>query len=195
MAANPQHKIIIITAPSGAGKTTITRHLLKKFPDRLSFSVSATTRPKRAHEKEGVDYYFIPVKEFKEKIRRNAFVEWEEVYLGKFYGTLKREIRRIWKEKKIPLLDVDVSGALHVEQQEAEQTLSIFIEPPSVDELKKRLESRGTETTESIHARVSKATYELSFAHRFDKKVINKNLEKACRDTEKIVRKFLSSHS
>src|SRR5687767_895921 len=193
MAANRQHKIIIITAPSGAGKTTITRHLLKKFPDRLSFSVSATTRPKRPHEKEGVDYYFISIKEFKEKIRRNAFVEWEEVYIGKFYGTMKSEIRRIWKEKKIPLLDVDVSGALHVEQQQPEQTLTIFIEPPSVNELKKRLESRGTETPEGIHARVSKATYELSFSHRFDKKVINKNLEKACKDTEKIVRKFLSS--
>jgi len=192
MAANRQHKIIIITAPSGAGKTTITRHLLKKFPDQLSFSVSATTRPKRPHEKEGVDYYYMTIKQFKEKIRRNAFVEWEEVYMGKYYGTLKREIRRIWKENKIPLLDVDVSGALHVEQQEPEQTLSIFIEPPSVDELKKRLESRGTETSESIYARVSKATYELSFAHRFDKKVINKNLEKACKDTEKIVRKFLS---
>jgi guanylate kinase len=193
MAANPQHKIIIITAPSGAGKTTITRHLLKKFPDQLSFSVSATTRPKRNHEKEGVDYYFMNVKEFKERIRRNAFVEWEEVYLGKFYGTLKKEIRRIWKENKIPLLDVDVSGALHVEQQQPEQTLTIFIEPPSVDELKKRLESRGTETSEGIHARVSKATYELSFSHRFDKKVINKNLEKACRDTEKIVRKYLKT--
>jgi len=191
MAADPKHKIIIITAPSGAGKTTITRHLLKTFPDQLSFSISAATRPKRDYEKEGVDYYFMTVKKFKEKIRRNAFVEWEEVYMGKYYGTLKREIRRIWKEEKIPLLDVDVRGAIHVQQQHPEQTLSVFIQPPSVDVLKKRLESRGTETIESIQARTNKAYYEVSFANHFDKKIVNKTLEKACRDTEKIVRKFL----
>src|SRR5688572_27427194 len=117
MAAEPQRKIVIITAPSGAGKTSITKHLLNTFPDQLSFSVSAATRRKRAYEKEGVDYYFMSVKEFKEKIRSNAFVEWEEVYVGKYYGTLKSEIHRIWKEEKTPLLDVDVRGAIHVQQQ------------------------------------------------------------------------------
>jgi guanylate kinase len=186
------HKIIIITAPSGAGKTSITRHLLKTFPDKLTFSVSAATRQKRDHEKDGIDYYFMSVDEFKEKIQHNSFVEWEMVYEGKYYGTLKSEIHRIWKEEKVPLLDVDVKGAMHVQQQHPEQSLSLFIEPPSVDELKKRLSGRGTETAESLATRINKASYELSFKDHFNKVIVNDNLERACQEAEKIVCDFIS---
>jgi guanylate kinase len=187
------HKIIIITAPSGAGKTSITKHLLKTFPGKLAFSISAATREKRSYEKEGVDYYFMSVEDFKEKIQNNAFVEWEMVYEGKYYGTLKSEIHRIWKEEKVPLLDIDVQGAVHVQQEHREQSLSIFIEPPSVDELKKRLSSRGTETPESLTTRVNKATYELSFRDHFDKVIVNDDLDKACKEAEKIIADFLST--
>jgi len=187
------HKIIIITAPSGAGKTSITRYLLKTFPDKLAFSISAATRQKRDHEKDGMDYYFMSVDEFKEKIQHNLFVEWEMVYEGKYYGTLKSEIHRIWKEEKTPLLDIDVQGAVHVQQLHREQSLSIFIEPPSVDELKRRLSSRGTETAESLATRLNKATYELSFKDHFDKVIVNDNLENACKEAEKVVSDFLST--
>lgn len=187
------HKLIIITAPSGAGKTSITKHLLKTFPDKLVFSISAATRQKRSYEKDGVDYNFMSVDDFKEKIQHNAFVEWEMVYEGKYYGTLKSEIHRIWKEEKAPLLDIDVKGAVHVQQQHPEKSLSIFIEPPSVDELKKRLSTRGTETAESIATRVSKAAYELSFKEHFDTVIVNYDLEKACKEAEAIVRSFLEA--
>jgi guanylate kinase len=187
------HKIIIITAPSGAGKTSITKHLLKTFPDKLAFSISAATRQKREYEKEGIDYYFMSVDDFKEKIQHNAFVEWEMVYEGKYYGTLRSEIHRIWKEEKIPLLDIDVQGAVHVQQEHREQSLSIFIEPPSVDELKKRLSSRGTETPESLATRLNKATYELSFKDHFNKVIVNDDLEKACKEAVDIVSNFIAS--
>ena len=187
------HKIIIITAPSGAGKTSITRHLLKTFPGKLSFSVSAATRQRRDYEKDGADYYFMSVDDFKEKIQHNAFVEWEMVYEGKYYGTLASEIHRIWEEEKVPLLDIDVQGAVHVQQEHREQTLSIFIEPPSVDELKRRLRSRGTETPESLATRVNKAAYELSFKDHFDKVIVNDDLEKARKEAEEIVRLFIES--
>jgi len=187
------HKIIIITAPSGAGKTSITKHLLKTFPDKLSFSISAATRQKRDHEKDGVDYYFMSVDDFKEKIQNNAFVEWEMVYEGKYYGTLASEIHRIWEEEKVPLLDIDVQGAVHVQQEHREQTLSIFIEPPSVDELKRRLSGRGTETPESLATRLNKATYELSFKDHFDKVIVNSDLEKACKEAADIISDFIAS--
>ena len=185
------HKLIIITAPSGAGKTSITKHLLKTFPVKLAFSISAATRQKRNYEKDGVDYHFMSVDEFKEQIQHNAFVEWEMVYEGKYYGTLKSEIHRIWNEEKVPLLDIDVQGAVHVQQQQRKQCLSIFIEPPSVDELKKRLSSRGTETSESLATRINKATYELSFKDHFDKVIVNDHLDKACQEAEMIVRSFI----
>ena len=187
------HKIIIITAPSGAGKTSITKHLLKTFPGELAFSISAATRQKRNYEKDGVDYYFMSVDDFKEKIQQNAFVEWEMVYEGKYYGTLTSEIHRIWQEGKVPLLDIDVQGAVHVQQEHREQTLSIFIEPPSVDELKKRLSGRGTETPESLATRINKATYELSFKDHFDKVIVNADLEKACKEAVDIISDFLAS--
>ena len=187
MVAN---KIIIITAPSGAGKTSITKFLLRKYP-LLSFSISATTRPSRGEEKDGIDYYFISTPAFKQKIKEDAFVEWEMVYEGKYYGTLKEELERIWKQGKTPVLDIDVKGAIHVQQQYPQQTHSIFIQPPSVEELKKRLESRGTETPESIATRVSKASYEISFNHSFNTVIVNDNLDKACKEAEAVIQEFL----
>ncbi|HWJ92201.1 MAG TPA: guanylate kinase, partial [Flavisolibacter sp.] len=168
MTVNTQQKIIIITAPSGAGKTSITRYLLNTYSDRLAFSISAATRQPRSNEKDGVDYYFIGLEEFTNRIQHGAFVEWEMVYEGKYYGTLKSELQRIWSEGKIPVLDIDVKGAIHVQEQYPENTLTLFIEPPSVDELKRRLQSRGTESEDSLNARVSKASYELSFKTSFD---------------------------
>jgi guanylate kinase len=183
-------KIIILTAPSGSGKTSITRYLLKTFPE-LSFSISAATRKPRGNEKDGVDYYFMSEDEFKQKIHEDAFAEWEMVYEGKYYGTLKQELQRIWDLGKIPVLDIDVKGAIHVQQQFPGNVLSLFIQPPSVDELKKRLESRGTETPESLNARVSKASYELSFSHSFSHVIVNDVLEKACAEAENLVRAFI----
>jgi len=184
-------KILIITAPSGAGKTSITRHLMKVFPV-LEFSVSAATRNARGMEKDGVDYYFIGIEDFKEKIKNKEFAEWEMVYEGKYYGTLKSELKRIWALNKVPVLDIDVKGAIHIQQQYPENTLSLFIEPPSVDELKKRLQSRGTETSESLEARINKAAYELSFKDQFNKLIVNEDLNKACTEAEGIVAEFLN---
>ena len=191
MTINIQQKIIIITAPSGAGKTSITRHLLNRFSDKLAFSVSAATRKSRGNEKNGSDYYFMSDEDFTNKIQHGEFVEWEMVYEGKYYGTLKSELARIWNEGKIPVLDIDVKGAIHVQQQYPETTLSLFIEPPGVDELKRRLRSRGTESEESLNARVNKASYELSFKDYFDHIILNDNLEKAKIQAEEIVKAFL----
>ena len=184
-------KLIIITAPSGAGKTSITRYLLKKYP-QLAFSVSATTRPRRDYEKNGIDYYFVSTEEFKQKIQHEEFVEWEMVYEGKYYGTLKSELSRIWKQNQIPVLDIDVKGAIHVKQQFPDNTLSIFIEPPSIDELKRRLESRGSESSETLMDRVNKASFELSFKHHFNQVIVNDDFEKACKKATQIVEDFLA---
>ena len=191
MATTP-HKIIIITAPSGAGKTSITRHLLTHFP-QLAFSISAATRKARGKEQNGVDYYFIEQEDFQRKIRHDEFVEWEMVYEGKYYGTLKSELRRIWGHHQVPVLDIDVKGAIHVQQQYPKSTLSLFIEPPSVDELRRRLESRGTETAESLQARVNKASYEISFKHHFNHIIVNDNLSRACDEAVRLVRDFLQT--
>ena len=184
------NKLILITAPSGSGKTSIVNHLLRKYPE-LAFSVSATTRKPRGNEKDGVDYYFISEEEFKEKIHHKEFLEWEMVYEGKYYGTLKSELQRIWNMKKVPLLDIDIKGAIHVQQQHPQDCLTIFVEPPSVDELKKRLLSRGTETEESFRARINKASYEISFKHSFDKVIVNDQLDRACKEAEEIVNEFI----
>lgn len=184
--------IIIITAPSGAGKTSITRYLLQQFPF-LAFSVSAATRQPRGNEKDGVDYYFISEADFKKRIEANEFVEWEMVYQGKYYGTLHTELQRIWQQKKVPLLDIDVKGAIHVQQQYPSQSFSLFIEPPSLDELKKRLESRGTETEASIQMRVGKAAFEISFKDHFNQVIINDKLEDACMAAARAIRNFLET--
>jgi guanylate kinase len=191
MTINKQQKIIIITAPSGAGKTSITRYLLTKYADKLAFSISAATRQPRGMEKNGIDYYFMSEEDFTNKIQHEEFVEWEMVYKGKYYGTLKSELQRIWGEGKAPVLDIDVKGAIHVQQQYPDTALSIFIEPPSVDELKRRLMSRGTETEESLNTRVSKASYEISFKNSFDKIIVNHDLEAACKEAEQVILEFL----
>lgn len=191
MTVNNQQKILIITAPSGAGKTSITRFLLEHFSESLAFSISAATRQPRGNEKNGKDYYFMSQEEFMNRIQHEEFVEWEMVYEGKYYGTLKSELQRIWNMSKIPVLDIDVKGAIHVQNQFPETTLSIFIEPPSVDELKRRLMWRGTETDESLNARISKSAYELSFKHSFDHIIVNNDLENACVEAVKVVSGFI----
>jgi guanylate kinase len=190
--SSSSNKLIIIAAPSGSGKTSVTRHLLKALPEQLAFSISAATRSPRSYEKDKVDYYFISVEEFENKIQQNEFAEWEMVYEGKYYGTLKLELQRIWQQHKAPLLDVDVQGSIHIQQLYPQNSLSLFIEPPSIEELKRRLEARGTETPESLQARINKASIELSFKHQFDRIIINDNLERACNEAEEIVKKFLS---
>ena len=186
------HKIILITAPSGSGKTSIVNHLMKRFP-RLEFSVSATTRKPRKNEKEGKDYYFIAEDNFKEKIHNKEFLEWEMVYEGKYYGTLKSDISRIWSEKKVPVLDIDVQGAIHVQQQYPVNTIAVFIQAPSVEELKRRLQKRGSETEESLQARLNKSTYEMTFKNHFENIIINENFETACKEVEKIIGNFLNN--
>ena len=185
-------KMIVITAPSGAGKTSITRHLMKVFP-QLSFSISAATRQPRSNEKNGTDYYFMTVEEFQQKILNEEFVEWEMVYEGKYYGTLKSELRRMWSSEHVPVLDIDVQGAIHVQKEYPVNSLFIFIKPPSIDELKKRLEGRGSESAESLNARVSKAAYELSFVNQFNNVVENRDFEVACKEAESIVERFINN--
>ena len=185
-------KLIIIAAPSGAGKTSVTKHLLRTFPDKLQFSISCATRPPRNQEKHGVDYYFISADEFKRRIDMDEFVEWEMVYEGKYYGTLKSELERIWKHGHAPLLDVDVLGGINLQKQFPDRSLSLFIEPPSIEELAKRLKARGTETPESLQARINKASIELTFKSSFDHIIINDVLERACTEAESIVKKFLA---
>lgn len=189
---NLKNKILIITAPSGAGKTSITHHLMRTFSE-LAFSVSAATRQARGNEKDGVDYYFITPEAFQDKIREHEFVEWEMVYEGKYYGTLKMELERIWKNNQVPVLDIDVKGAIHVKQQYPQSALTLFIVPPSVEALRNRLIGRGTETEETLQARVNKASYELSFKDHFDFRVVNDELSVACEEAEKIVSSFLQS--
>jgi guanylate kinase len=191
MHVSPSNRIIIIAAPSGAGKTSVTRHLLKTLPGKLAFSISAATRQPRNNEKDKVDYYFISVEEFRQKIKQDEFVEWEMVYEGKYYGTLKSEMERIWQQHKAPLLDVDVKGGINIQQQYPHNSLSLFIEPPSIDELERRLKARGTETPESLLARITKASYELSFKQQFDHVILNDKLERACAEAEQVVRAFL----
>lgn len=184
------NKIILVTAPSGSGKTSIVNYLLKKFPS-LDFSVSATTRKPRSNEKDGKHYYFISEEDFREKIHNKEFLEWEMVYEGKYYGTLKSDIERIWKENRVPVLDIDVQGAIHVQQQYPVNTIAIFVEAPSFEELKRRLESRGSETADTLQARLNKSSYEMTFKNHFENIIVNENFEEACKEAEKIVDSFL----
>ena len=183
-------KVIILTAPSGAGKTSIASYLLKTLP-QLSFSVSATTRAPRGNEKDGVEYHFISPSTFEGHIYQNDFLEYEMVYEGLYYGTLKSELTRIWNLGKIPVLDIDVKGAISVQKQIGANCFSIFIMPPSIEILKERLENRKTETPESLEIRLDKAAYEISFSNQFNAIIQNNDLTLACTDTEKLITAFL----
>lgn len=175
---NKPIEFIVITAPSGSGKTTIVKKLLEQIPE-LEFSISATTRSKRTHEVDGKDYYFFTVSEFEQAIEKEEFIEWEEVYPGKFYGTLKKEIIRIKNQKKLAALDIDVQGALNLKKKYGEQLIAFFIKAPSLEVLKERLIARGTESPNDVEIRLTKAKYELQFENRFDFVIINDNLENA----------------
>jgi len=183
-------KVIIVSAPSGAGKTSIVKHVLQFLPE-LRFSTSATTRTMREGEINGKDYHFLSVDDFKKGIERDDFLEWEEVYANQFYGTLKSEIQRIWDEGKTVIFDVDVKGGLNIKKYFGDKALAIFVEPPTVQELENRLRNRGTETEESLRKRVEKAEYELSFAPRFDKIILNDDLEVARAEMLQTIRQFL----
>lgn len=185
-------KLLVFSAPSGSGKTTLVRHLLAQgLP--LEFSISATSRPPRGHEVDGKDYYFLSPTVFQEKIKAHAFVEYEEVYEGLFYGTLKSELERIWTNGKHGIFDIDVQGGLNIKKQYPQQTLTLFIQPPSIAALEERLQQRGTETPESLHQRVAKAAEELAFADQFDVVIVNDNLEDAKKEVFERVSTFLKS--
>lgn len=190
MLENKKGKCIIFSAPSGAGKTTIVHFLLKQNLG-LEFSVSACSREPRGEEINGKDYYFLGLEGFKEKIKQNAFIEWEEVYTNNYYGTLKSEIERIWNNGHTVIFDVDVIGGLNLKRIFGEQALAIFVKPPSYEELEKRLRFRSTETEDKIRQRMEKANTELSFAKKFDKVLVNDNLETACEKAKNLVEYFL----
>ncbi len=185
-----ENKMIILSAPSGSGKSTIIQYLLQKgFP--LEFSISATTRSPRGSEKNGVEYYFYSVDEFKQKIQNNEFVEYEEVYENRFYGTLKAECDRIWQKGNVIVFDVDVAGGMRLKKLFGDKALSLFIKAPSVEVLRKRLEGRKTDSAEEIQKRLDKAAYEMQFADKFDKIVVNDDLKRACSDAERLLIDFL----
>lgn len=190
MSFTTKGKCIIFSAPSGAGKTTIVHYLLKQDLG-LEFSVSACSRDPRDNEVDGKDYYFLGIDGFRKKINENAFVEWEEVYTNNFYGTLKSEMERIWNEGKTVIFDVDVIGGLNLKKQFGDDALAVFVQPPSYDELEKRLRGRSTESEEKINQRMEKANKELSFAEKFDMILINDDLTTACNKAEEVVRRFL----
>jgi guanylate kinase len=185
-----QGKLIIFSAPSGAGKTTIVRHLLKEVPG-LEFSISATTRHPRGDEKNGEDYYFIPKEEFLHRIAKKQFVEFEEVYTGTFYGTLRSEIQRIWDKGKHVIFDIDVEGGLHLKRKYNGHALAIFVQPPSLEVLKERLTGRGTDSHEKLQERFVKAEKELNYASQFDIILKNHELETACKEAKQLVTDFL----
>ena len=185
-------KLLILTAPSGAGKTTIAHRLLAELPE-LSFSISATTRAPRPGEVPGRDYYFLSVAEFEHRISRGAFVEYEMVYAGKYYGTLEEELVRIWDEGRFPLRVVDVVGALTLKERFGDQAVSVFISPPSLEVLEKRLYTRGTEDEASLRERVHKAEHEMNYLTRFDRVVVNDELEESVAQVAAIFRDFMRS--
>ncbi len=183
-------KMLIVTAPSGAGKTTIVRHLLKTF-ENLSFSVSATTRPPREGEVDGKDYYFLTLRKFNNRIKKEAFAEWEEVYPGKFYGTLKSEIEKKWRKKKNVVFDIEVIGATNLKKLYGDRALAIFIKPPSLEELIRRLENRDTENKKTLAERIARAKEELTYENNFDKVLINDQLSVALKEAEQMVIDFM----
>ncbi len=185
-------KLIVFSAPSGSGKTTIVRHLLEQTDLPLAFSISATTRAPRGTEKDGEDYYFLSPEAFKSKIEKGEFLEYEEVYPELFYGTLASEVKRLWNEKKAVLFDIDVMGGMSIKKSFPAETLTIFVQPPSIKTLEKRLRSRNTDTEETLQIRLSKAQQELDQAQTFDEIVINDDLATALSQTEELVRSFLA---
>lgn len=185
-------KCIIVSAPSGAGKTTIVRYLLGCGLG-LDFSISATNRPKRDHEQDGRDYFFITTAEFRQRIGAGAFVEWEEVYPGRYYGTLRAEIERIWANGRAPIFDVDVVGGLRLKEIFGEQALSIFVSPPTIEALEERLLLRGTETAETLRTRMDKAGQELAYSTRYDRILLNDDMQRACEEAHEVVNAFLSA--
>jgi len=185
-------KLIVFSAPSGSGKTTIVRHLLKTFGQHLEFSISATSRAPRSNEVNGKDYYFISLKEFKKHIKNDDFLEWEEVYRDNFYGTLKSEVQRIWDMGKHVIFDIDVVGGLNIKNTYPDSTLAVFVKPPNIEELKKRLKKRQTETDDKINMRVAKASIEMATAPQFDHILINNDLEEALKNAEQLVKSFLN---
>jgi len=186
-------KLLVFSAPSGSGKTTIVRHLLGLEYLNLEFSVSATSREKRGEEIEGADYYYLSTKEFKNKIKNDEFLEWEEVYRDCFYGTLKSEIERIWANGKHVIFDIDVVGGLRIKKKYPKETLAVFVKPPSVDELKIRLKKRKTETEDKINMRVAKASVELATAPQFDMIIKNHDLDIALKEAENLVATFVGA--
>lgn len=187
-----QGKLIIFSAPSGAGKTTIVRHLLTQDLN-LEFSISATSRPKRHTETHGKDYYFLSIEEFRSKIDNNEFLEWEEVYQGTYYGTLKSEVERIRESGKNVIFDIDVVGSCNIKKYYGDEALAVFVQPPSVEELHRRLTARSTDAPEVIEKRIQKAEYELTFAPRFDCIIVNDELATAFEEAERCIRAFIAS--
>ena len=185
-------KVIIFSAPSGSGKTTLVKHSLEAIPE-LAFSISCTTRQPRGSEIHAVDYHFLSPEEFREKISEDAFVEFEEVYTDKYYGTLKSEVENIWNLGKVVIFDVDVKGGISLKKYFGDKALSIFIQPPSIEELERRLISRDTDDAETIKTRVEKAEEELSYAKEFDKIVINSDLDEAKKEIEILIKSFIGS--
>ena len=184
------NKLIVVAAPSGAGKTTIVKHLLETFGE-LAFSVSATTRAKRDHETDGRDYYFISETDFRQKINNDEFLEWQEVYKGQYYGTLKSEIRRLWELQKVVIFDIDVQGALNIKRAYPKEALLVFVKPPSKEILLQRLKDRNTESEESLARRIEKASFELGFEDKFDVVLLNDDLNSCLVRAEKIVQDYL----
>jgi guanylate kinase len=185
-------KLIVFSAPSGSGKTTIVRHLLNQEKFQLEFSISATSREARGNEKDSEDYYFISAKEFKNKIKLDEFLEWEEVYIDNFYGTLKTEVERIWAKGKHVIFDIDVAGGLRIKKKFPERTLAVFVKPPDINELIIRLKQRGEESPEKIAMRVAKAPTEMATAPQFDTIILNDDLTTALNDAENLVNDFLN---
>ncbi len=183
--------MIIFSAPSGSGKTTLVRHLLKTFPDKIDFSISATSRPRRGVEENGKDYYYLTREEFLQRVEKGDFLEWEEVYAGTHYGTLRSEVERVWASGKAVIFDIDVEGGLNLKSQFGENALSVFVMPPSIQILEQRLKSRSTDSKESIQRRIAKAEKELETASLFDVSILNENLEAACLRAEEVIKEFL----